>query len=700
MNGAWLEFIALVINIIVIAIFIFKKQARNEEVTIYKYLIIFSLLFSLNSLFSCLIKTNITTALSSISQKFNGVFFLIILFLFTWYSFTISKMTDKTKKSLFYLFLSFLVIISTLILLIPVNIKYHLKISDMVSFFTRIGEIFYFLSIIIFTIWHFISQKKYNKGLPLLVLILLFGCLLFFNYLQLKVVSESYIIAFTLLAMFFTLEKDTLREEKDISIEKVKKPLENILQLGKDISIVDNLNTAKDKALKVIDYSNEALEVVNGKKDVEKIVAEKSNECYDLENFFTEIIGQFEVKIKEKGLEFSYNITPDLPKEVFGDKESLRKIIANLIDNACKFTDTGYVHLEINCVNTADNCRLIIAIEDSGCGIKEDDVNKIFENNTSLAATKQLVESLNGRIIVHTIYKEGSKFSVVVNQKIISKGTTSMVMSDNFVDVNYEDLKVIVVDDNADNLKIIKKLLERFLIKDVIYLDNGYDLIEKMKDNYKCDVILLDIKMPNISGLDTFYELKKIKNFSIPVVALLANERPGEEQKYIDEGFFAYLMKPIQKDNLTKILEKISQVKDNNINDSDNQEIIEPPSIDAKEYLKKKGVAIDSSLELLGDLEMYNDTLKDFLAEVDEKWMNIEKYKLEGNMSEYAVLVHSLKSDCKYLGFMKLADISYQHELSSKANDSNFVNKNFKELEEEFNKVLSIAKDYEERYLN
>ena len=700
MNGAWLEFIALVINIIVIAIFIFKKQARNEEVTIYKYLIIFSLLFSLNSLFSCLIKTNITTALSSISQKFNGVFFLIILFLFTWYSFTISKMTDKTKKSLFYLFLSFLVIISTLILLIPVNIKYHLKISDMVSFFTRIGEIFYFLSIIIFTIWHFISQKKYNKGLPLLVLILLFGCLLFFNYLQLKVVSESYIIAFTLLAMFFTLEKDTLREEKDISIEKVKKPLENILQLGKDISIVDNLNTAKDKALKVIDYSNEALEVVNGKKNTEKIVAEKSNENYDLENFFTEIIGQFEVKIKEKGLEFSYNITPDLPKEVFGDKESLRKIIVNLIDNACKFTDTGYVHLEINCVNTADNCRLIIAIEDSGCGIKEDDVNKIFENNTSLAATKQLVESLNGRIIVHTIYKEGSKFSVVVNQKIISKGTTSMVMSDNFVDVNYEDLKVIVVDDNADNLKIIKKLLERFLIKDVIYLDNGYDLIEKMKDNYKCDVILLDIKMPNISGLDTFYELKKIKNFSIPVVALLANERPGEEQKYIDEGFFAYLMKPIQKDNLTKILEKISQVKDNNINDSDNQEIIEPPSIDAKEYLKKKGVAIDSSLELLGDLEMYNDTLKDFLAEVDEKWMNIEKYKLEGNMSEYAVLVHSLKSDCKYLGFMKLADISYQHELSSKANDSNFVNKNFKELEEEFNKVLSIAKDYEERYLN
>ena len=700
MNGAWLEFIALVINIIVIAIFIFKKQARNEEVTIYKYLIIFSLLFSLNSLFSCLIKTNITTALSSISQKFNGVFFLIILFLFTWYSFTISKMTDKTKKSLFYLFLSFLVIISTLILLIPININYHLKIGYMVSFFTRIGEIFYFLSIIIFTIWHFISQKKYNKGLPLLVLILLFGCLLFFNYLQLKVVSESYIIAFTLLAMFFTLEKDTLREEKDISIEKVKKPLENILRLGKDITIVDNLNTAKDKALKVIDYSNEALEVVNGKKDVEKIVAEKSNEWYDLENFFTEIIGQFEVKIKEKGLEFSYNITPDLPKEVFGDKESLRKIIANLIDNACKFTDTGYVHLEINCVNTADNCRLIIAIEDSGCGIKEDDVNKIFENNTSLAATKQLVESLNGRIIVHTIYKEGSKFSVVVNQKIISKGTTSMVMSDNFVDVNYEDLKVIVVDDNADNLKIIKKLLERFLIKDVIYLDNGYDLIEKMKDNYKCDVILLDIKMPNISGLDTFYELKKIKNFSIPVVALLANERLGEEQKYIDEGFFAYLMKPIQKDNLTKILEKISQVKDNNINDSDNQEIIEPPSIDAKEYLKKKGVAIDSSLELLGDLEMYNDTLKDFLAEVDEKWMNIEKYKLEGNMSEYAVLVHSLKSDCKYLGFMKLADISYQHELSSKANDSNFVNKNFKELEEEFNKVLSIAKDYEERYLN
>ena len=113
-----------------------------------------------------------------------------------------------------------------------------------------------------------------------------------------------------------------------------------------------------------------------------------------------------------------------------------------------------------------------------------------------------------------------------------------------------------------------------------------------------------------------------------------------------------------------------------------------------EKFLRDNGVDMDKSLELLGDMEMYNMTLGDFISDVVSKWARINQYKEEANMHDYAIEVHSLKSDCKYLGFMKLADISYQHELKSKEEDVNFVNSNFEELTVEYNKVIKLVNEY------
>jgi HPt (histidine-containing phosphotransfer) domain-containing protein len=110
--------------------------------------------------------------------------------------------------------------------------------------------------------------------------------------------------------------------------------------------------------------------------------------------------------------------------------------------------------------------------------------------------------------------------------------------------------------------------------------------------------------------------------------------------------------------------------------------------------LKNYGVDLNKSLELLGDMDMYNMTISDFMKEVEEKWNKIVEYKNSNNMPDYAIEVHSLKSDCKYLGFMTLAEVAYQHELKSKENDSEFVNTHFAELEDNYKKVLEIAKEY------
>lgn len=113
-----------------------------------------------------------------------------------------------------------------------------------------------------------------------------------------------------------------------------------------------------------------------------------------------------------------------------------------------------------------------------------------------------------------------------------------------------------------------------------------------------------------------------------------------------------------------------------------------------KNLLVSNGINVDASLEILGDMEMYDETMSDFLDEVEEKLESIKNYKEAGDMPNYAIQVHSLKSDSKYLGFTTLAELSYNHEMASKANDIVFVNDNFEVLMTEANRILSVVKEY------
>jgi len=113
-----------------------------------------------------------------------------------------------------------------------------------------------------------------------------------------------------------------------------------------------------------------------------------------------------------------------------------------------------------------------------------------------------------------------------------------------------------------------------------------------------------------------------------------------------------------------------------------------------RSYLEDNGVDVQTGLDLLGDMDMYNETMEDFLNEINEKYPNAKAYKEQGDMPNYAILVHSIKSDSKYLGFTKLAELAYEHELKSKDNDIEFVNNNFSSLEDEINRIIAIVKTY------
>ena len=543
---------------------------------------------------------------------------------------------------------------------------------------------------------------------------------------------------------------------------EIRTPLNAIVGFSDCVMEADSLDEAKGNAKDIVDASGTLLEIVNGILDISKIEAGKlelSYSSYDSHDTFKELAKLIGPKMREKGLDFSCFIDPNIPPVLYGDVVNIKKIITNLLGNSCKYTDKGYVRYEVNCENNDDYSKLIISVEDSGHGIKNESLKNLFTEfqrlddykNSSiegtglgLAITKQLIDSMGGKIFVHSVYGTGSKFVVVINQKIDFKNNIN-IKDKGKNSINLHNKKILIVDDNSLNLKVASKLLEKYKANRITLCNSGFECLEKINNKESFDIILLDDMMPKMSGIDTLKKLRKIKGFNIPVVALTANAITGMKEKYLKDGFDGYLAKPIEKGELIKVLnELLYNEREDGLNSNDfnnyGENVIIPveneiekklekildftyntsvmdnfdtttidivPVVDldsnvvAKEdkygedYLKKNGVNLKYALDLLGDMEMYNMTLSDFLDEVENKWLMIKKYKDNSDMKNYATEVHSLKSDSKYLGLMKLADIAYQHELKSKDGDVSYVNEHFSELENEYNKIINVIKKYD-----
>lgn len=321
---------------------------------------------------------------------------------------------------------------------------------------------------------------------------------------------------------------------------------------------------------------------------------------------------------------------------------------------------------------------------------------------------------MGGEIVVQSVYGSGSKFTIMLNQKI---DYTPLPSSSENISSNvlFYDKKILVVDDNKLNLKVASKIL-RCYKPTVVLSESGFDAIDKVtKDKY--DLILLDIMMPKMSGNETLKKLKEIKGFDTPVVALTADAVSGMREKYINEGFDDYLAKPINKKELENVLNKLLSKKINihkslfdplddlyqmdkklsdikveqNINED--KELIDN-KLSNNHILIDNGVDLDGALLLLGDIETYDETLNTFISEINSKISDLKKYKETKDMNNYSILIHSLKSDAKYLGFSHLAELALDHELMSKDGKQDYIDEHFKELNDEFDRVIKLSSDY------
>ena len=721
--------------LLLVIIYFSKQRIPSPENKIYAWLIVSNLVGVLLDFLSGMLlyySFDKGSFLYLLLTKFIFLYFLFWLFLFLLYVLEISVGSKyRENKKINKIIFSF-GIIAILILVLPLH---YVEGSNFVYPDGLAVNLLYLISvvcIVIMIICLFLHRKQIVK--KKFVPIITFLCLGTFAILLQKSNPELIVLTsvetFVTFLMYFTIENPDVKMIEQLELAKeqadkanqaktdflssmsheIRTPLNAIVGFSDCVVNANTLEEAKDNAKDIVNASNTLLEIVNGILDISKIEAGKleiTNSPYDAHELFSSLAKLIKPRMVEKGLDFQVYIAPDLPKVLYGDHTNVKKVVTNILSNASKYTEKGFVRYEVNCVNNQNRCRLIISVEDSGRGIKKENIDKLFtkfqrldeDRNTTvegtglgLSITKQLVELMGGRVVVHTVYGEGSKFTIILDQPIEDESAIKKVESKVVKNLNLEGRRVLLVDDNTLNLKVTDKLLRRYHA-DVECVDSGYRCLEKVMSGEVYDIILLDDMMPKLSGVDTLKKLKALPNFSMPVVALTANAITGMREKYMGEGFDDYLAKPIEKDEMMRVFSTILHLKDEEVSDDDT-ELLEDDSVSSDNYLKEHGVDLDHALELLGDIEMYNMTLHDYLEEIDNKHKELKNYLEMEDMDNYAVLVHSMKSDAKYLGFMDLADICYQHELKSKEKDIDFCRENFTKLENELNKYVSIAREY------
>ena len=785
MGNGYLTGCALAIVILITIMLIIKKSINNVETKIFKRMLLCNILESLT-----------TTTIVIVALIWNQTFVLELLnridviLIVTWcslmftYIYYISKPTpiQNIKKQLWI----FNGIVFLLALFLPVEIINSNGIMDSTGPLTYLGFVIAALYIVMMLYVLLTSSKEKkklnkNKYIPFYFLI---GLLIVVAILRLVIPSINFIsilLSLIDLIMIFTIENPDLKMIEALNAAKdqaekanqaktdflssmsheIRTPLNAIVGFSSCIEDAKTLEEAKENAKDVVTASNTLLEIVNGILDISKIEAGKmeiTNANYQAYDTFKELGKLMIPRATERGLDLQIHIAEDIPKTLYGDAANVKKVITNILSNAVKYTKKGYVKYDVSCVKNGDICRIIVSVEDTGRGIKPENIDKLFnkferldeDRNTTvegtglgLAITKQLVEMMGGKIIVQSVYGSGSKFTIILNQKIVSEGEKVTVINENESGtISLLGKRVLVVDDNMLNLKVAGKILEKYNPKELVNVSSGFECIDKIKSGEQFDLILMDDMMPKMSGTETLAKLKEIPGFQTPVVALTANAINGMREKYLSAGFNDYLAKPIEKEPLEELLATIfksaptpsskPQEQDSLFGDlpasiyevgsNDKLDIAQPADLrddydippvtentkdltneliaaeekkqNSTKQLMDARIDVAKGLELLGDIDTYNDTAKDYVSGLESRMNKMRELKDQKDMANYAVEVHSLKSDSKYLGCKELADIAFEEEVKSKSGDAEFITSDFARLEQEVNRVREILQKY------
>ena len=554
---------------IIMIIFLLKEKIINYDTTIYKTMLITSIIsfFIEGSLYLLSSFYNSNKLLSTIFLLDSKIFictvllwfFLMMQYTIYLYSHKTGKKTILTNNKIYYIYY----FISLVTLILPVSFINTENAGYTDGPATKFGFLAIITCCIIMAIYLSKSKKyiKQKEFIPIIILLILMFISTFIQATNPQLLLFNHLISIVMIIMYNTIENPDMKLINELELAKsnaekanlakteflssmsheIRTPLNAIVGFSNAILEDKNIKEAQEEAKDIVMASQNLLEIVNGILDISKIEAGKMEIIetnYNLKEMCDNIIKLVTPRILEKPIELKSTYSKDLPAILYGDMGKVKEIITNILTNAAKYTDEGFIELSISCINHKEKTDLVISIEDTGRGIKPEKIDKLFtkfqrleeDKNTTLegtglglAITKSLVEMMGGKIIVQSKYGSGSKFTVYLSQKIISmKEENKKEETESEETMDYSNKKILVVDDNNLNIKVATRLLQTYKIVPDTCI-SGQECLEKTK-NTDYDLILLDDMMPKMTGTETLNQLKKDNpDFKNPILVLTSN---------------------------------------------------------------------------------------------------------------------------------------------------------------------------------
>lgn len=473
---------------------------------------------------------------------------------------------------------------------------------------------------------------------------------------------------------------------------EIRTPLNAILGMNELVLRESRQPHIKEYAMYIKNSGKSLLTIISDILDLSKIESGKVylvNENYSLSSLVEDVERSIQKRIMEKGLELKIYVEPELHENLKGDEVRIKQIIMNLLTNAVKYTEKGEVRLYITGTVVENKQDLTIEVSDTGIGMRSEDMGKLFTNferldlkrnrsvegtGLGLPITKNLLVAMGGDITVSSVYGEGSTFTATVGQEIVNEEQIGDYRKKYKEKLHHEvcyhesfhaeDARILVVDDNEVNLKIVVGLAKNTKLQ----IDTALSAAEGLKliRQHSYQLLLIDHMMPEMDGIEMLQHVKTMDGGiykDIPAVAITANALSGAKQTYLDAGFCGYLSKPIDPERFEQIIkdnlpqEYVTECGDGNGDTAtEGQETDGTSDPKQEEEWSIPGIDIAKALSYIGgSRELYISLLQTYLDGSEERIRKLEECKNKEDIFNYDITIHGLKGISASIGADSMA---------------------------------------------
>ena len=590
--------VSLIFILILNIVYFSKKRADLEENKPYKVILISSLIVatidtvihiicSANTFES--IVNNYYTLLNYLNKILSALFSVIFSSLFFYTLLITYDKVRKNPKKISTILIIANIVFSVIMLFTNIELVDAKVATNVTGATTMLGYAMVAIMLTCSLLVALTNIKKLDKRyLPIFIVFLLLVILYFFSLLIPGMIIYDLILALMCYIMYFTIENpdmkmldevhkakvisDNANEEKTLFLynmtneirgitKDIDRETDNILDEtdNKKIDIEEINNSArniKGSTAKFTTMTNEILDI----SSIDSASVRIYNEKYNIKRLLKELVGIYKPKAQNKNLDFRVSIASDIPEYLYGDGINLKKVLTIILDNSIKYTNNGYIEFNINTIIKGDIARLIISVEDSGTGMKAEDINKIFTKkqerednhnlNNNLYNAKRLITLMNGTIVPSSSYGSGTTIKIILDQKYDTIDTDI-----NKYDNIYDKKKVLLIDDSPSSEKLFNKILSGTNIE-LTSVKLGKEGLEKIRNKEKYDLILLDEELEPQNGHIIMRKLLEIRNFNIKVILLTKDNKYDYDDSYLQEGFTDYIIKSSDKEEMLNKINK------------------------------------------------------------------------------------------------------------------------------------------------